>query len=136
MNVDNKLSGIFGIEPIKTNEVIDVTPSGQVVTGNEEELKTDVRNVRTNLYGIVEQGNTALELALEVARQSEHPRAFEVVGGLLKHLADINHQIIDLHAKEKKISEKEKDDGKSVTNNTLFIGSTDELLSLIKEKKR
>lgn len=136
MNVDNKLSDIFGVEPIRTNEVIDVTPSSQVVTNNEEELKTDVRKVRTNLYGIVEQGNTALELALEVARQSEHPRAFEVVGGLLKHLADINHQIIDLHSKEKKISEKEKDDSKSVTNNTLFIGSTDELLSLIKEKKR
>lgn len=136
MNLDNKLSDIFGVEPIKSSEVIDVTTSGEVVTHNDEVLKTDVKNVRTNLYGILDQGNTALELALEVARQSEHPRAFEVVGGLLKHLADINHQLIDLHAKEKKINETEKDEGKSVTNNTLFIGSTDELLSLIKEKKR
>ena len=136
MKIDDKLSEIFEVEPISSGEVIEVNSSNEVaINGKEEELKTDVSNVRTNLYGILNQGNTALEYALEVAKASEHPRAFEVVGGLLKHLADINHQLIDLHTKERKINGVEKEEAKTVTNNTLFVGSTNDLLKLIKEKK-
>lgn len=136
MKIDDKLSEIFEVEPISSGEVVNVNSSNEVVVGRkEEELQTDVSNVRTNLYGILNQGNTALEYALEVAKASEHPRAFEVVGGLLKHLADINHQLIDLHAKERKINGVEKEEAKTVTNNTLFVGSTNDLLKLIKEKK-
>lgn len=136
MKIDDKLSEIFEVEPISSGEVVNVNSSNEIVVGRkEEELQTDVSNVRTNLYGILNQGNTALEYALEVAKASEHPRAFEVVGGLLKHLADINHQLIDLHAKERKINGVEKEEVKTVTNNTLFVGSTNDLLKLIKEKK-
>lgn len=136
MKIDDKLSEIFEVEPISSGEVVNVNSSNEIVVGRkEEELQTDVSNVRTNLYGILNQGNTALEYALEVAKASEHPRAFEVVGGLLKHLADINHQLIDLHAKERKINGVEKEEAKTVTNNTLFVGSTNDLLKLIKEKK-
>ena len=88
---------------------------------------------RNNLRILLQQGQEALQKSLDVAMQSEHPRAFEVVGNLMKQLADINQQLLDLHQQKQKLDEPSKaEKAKQVTNNAIFVGSTAELNKLIK----
>lgn len=129
MNIDESLSAKFGVEPIKANEVISVT--GEVISPNK--IEDDYEVSRNNMRTLLQQGQEALNSALEVAKQSEHPRAFEVVGNLMKQLADINQQLLDLHQQKQKLDEPSKaDKAKQVTNNAIFVGSTAELNKLIK----
>jgi hypothetical protein len=85
------------------------------------------------------QGEDALMGALEVAKASEHPRAFEVVGTLMKQLADVNQQLLDLHRQKAKLDEPVKGvgGGKQVTNNNaIFVGSTTELNKMISNMQK
>lgn len=142
MKIDDKLSEIFEIEPISKNS-LDIIDSPLPVENDKsisENVGTDYANIRSNLYSILNQGQEALLHALEVAKQSEHPRAFEVVGNLMKNLSDINHQIIDLHTKRNSLnskeSAKEASNPTSVTNNAIFVGSTAELSQMIEKMKK
>ena len=131
MNIDDKLSQVFEVEPIGKTDII--SHSGTVIPEKNEAFDHDYETTRSNLHSILSQGQTALFHALEVAKQSEHPRAFEVVGGLMKNLSDINHQLLDLHKKKQSI-ESPKGETKevaSVTNNSVFIGSTTELSKML-----
>lgn len=136
MKIDEKLSEVFEIEPMKNAELIEVT--GEVIAPSEEKIENDYNAIRNNLYTILNQGQEALFHALEVAKQSEHPRAFEVVGNLMKNLSDINHQIIDLHTKKSVLERKTKTEepAKNITNNSIFVGSTAELAKMIDNLKR
>lgn len=138
MKIDDSLSKVFDIEPMKNTEVIDV--DGSVIPPSDEKVENDYNAIRNNLYSILNQGQEALLHALEVAKQSEHPRAFEVVGNLMKNLSDINHQIIDLHTKktalESKAAKTEEKTVKNVTNNSIFVGSTTELSRMIEQMKK
>lgn len=101
-------------------------------------IEYDYQSARNNLYSILQQGEEALLHALEVAKAKEEPRAFEVVGGLLKQLSDINTQLLDLSEKKQRILEKEKKESPtptSVTNNAIFVGSTDELNKMLNKMK-
>lgn len=103
-------------------------------------IEYDYNSARNNLYSILQQGEDALLHALEVAKAKEEPRAFEVVGGLLKQLSDINTQLLDIAEKKQKLLEKEKRDQPTlptgnVTNNAIFIGSTDELNKALQQIK-
>lgn len=102
-------------------------------------LEADYTSARDNLYTLLTLGEDALVQALNVAKQSEHPRAFEVVGNIMKQLSDINHQLLDLHKKKQSIahdSKEEKDKPKNVTNNSIFVGSTAELATMISKMKK
>jgi hypothetical protein len=129
----NNLSNTFNVAPSSASEIID--RDGSVIAPNEgsatENADADYCKARSNLYNLLSQGQEALQAALEVAKQSEHPRAFEVVGGLVKQLADVNHQLLDLSEKRNKLSQPSKVSS-NVTNNTLFVGSTAELGKMIK----
>jgi hypothetical protein len=129
MNIDDKLSQVFEVKSINKPENV-ITDT--VVIGDS--LNSDYETTRTNLHSILNQGQEALFHALEVAKSSEHPRAFEVVGGLMKHLSDINHQLLDLHKKKQSI-ENYSGDSKEVTavtnNNAIFVGSTTELSKML-----
>lgn len=127
------------MEPVKQGEVIMKT--GEVVlpetNHQDEKIEQDYERTRANLHALLQQGQDALIHALEVAKSSEHPRAFEVVGNLMNQLADINEQILKLHERKQKLDgpkEKEsKGETKNVTNNNaIFVGSTNELNKLIK----
>ncbi len=132
MKIDDTLSAEFGVEPIGKTEII--TKDGDVVKQSSEKIEDDYEVSRNNLRVILQQGQEALNKALEVAQQSEHPRAFEVVGNLMKQLADINQQLLDLHQQKQKLDEPSKaEKAKQVTNNNaIFVGSTAELNKLIK----
>lgn len=128
MKTDILLSEVFDVDPIQT-KVVDRT---QLVVQTNNKIEDDFEITRNNLRILLQQGQEALQKSLDVAMQSEHPRAFEVVGNLMKQLADINQQLLDLHSQKQKLDEPSKaDQAKKVTNNAIFVGSTAELNKLI-----
>ena len=133
MNTDESLSKVFDIEPMKEQEV-EVLPATGEPKHTSAKIEDDYDHARDNLRELLTQGKVALETALTVAKQSEHPRAFEVVGGLMKQLADINQQLMDVHQQKKKLEEPTKGTSKEVTNNNaIFVGSTADLSKMIKK---
>lgn len=136
--MSSKLNDVFNIPA--TTEI--VTRAGEVIVpptnSTEDAFESDYEVTRNNLHTLLVQGQEALMHALDVAKSSEHPRAFEVVGGLMKQLADVNHQLLDLSEKRQKMidHQKQKDDpsasGQHITNNAIFVGSTTELNKMIK----
>ena len=97
------------------------------------DLDKDYVHVRDSLYDLSEQGEEAIELMMELARESEHPRAFEVLGQLIKQKADINDKLMKLHKSNKEI--KKVDALDPATNNNVFIGSTTELQRMLHNEK-
>lgn len=137
MKIDETLSDVFDIEPmdVKSGELI--TTKGDVVVPKDEKIEYDYEKTRSNLHGLLQSGQDALMHALEVAKASEHPRAFEVVGNLMKQLSDVNAQLLDLHEKKQKLDlpktkQEESTSSKQVTNNNaIFVGSTSELNKML-----
>ena len=139
MSIDKNLNEIFDLpspEKIEATEILPAVPQQEKV-GNPE-LEQDYETTRSNLHSILTQGQDALLHALSVAKQSEHPRAFEVVGGLMKHLSDINSQLLDLHKKKQQLEPAKVEDSKtkSVTNNSIFVGSTSELSKMLSDLRK
>lgn len=132
MKIDDNLSEVFDIEPAEPTKTEVISKTGEVIQPSDPTVKNDFEHSRNNLHSLLYQGQDALNHALEVAKSSEHPRAFEVVGNLIKQLAEINGQLMDLHQQKKKIEEPEKgEQPKTVNNNAIFVGSTTELNKLI-----
>lgn len=139
MNIDTLLSEKFDLEPIE-GEVITsknelILPENQT---EDETVKYDYEITRKNLYSLLDQGQDALSSALQVAKQSEHPRAFEVVSNMIKQLADINLQLLDLTEKKQNlfINAKRDENTTNITttnNNAIFVGSTQDLLRALKK---
>jgi hypothetical protein len=132
MRIDDSLSEVFDVKTMPKTEVI--TQEGQIVCTTNEKIESDYDTTRNNLRVLLQQGQEALQKSLDVAMQSEHPRAFEVVGNLMKQLAEVNQQLMDLHQQKQKLDEPSKaEKAKQVTNNNaIFVGSTAELNKLIK----
>ena len=103
-----------------------------------ERDKTDIRNdyeyTRGNLYSIIEKGQEAINGILELAQESEMPRAYEVAGQLIKSVSDATDKLMDLQKKLKDVNAEEKSGPTNVTNNALFVGSTADLAKLIKQQ--
>lgn len=134
MKIHDNLSEIFDVPSItKTETEIIDSKTGEIVTKPEEKIELDYDKTRNNLHDLLSKGQEALLHALEVAKQSEHPRAFEVVGNLMKQLADVNQQLLDLHQQKQKLDAPAKSEAAKVTNNNaIFVGSTAELSKMIK----
>ena len=137
MNTDDKLSEVFNVEPMDKTEIIkkDGTVLPPKSKKQEENIDFDYNRTRDNLHGLLVNGQDALVNALEIAKQSEHPRAFEVVGNLIKQLADVNEQLLSLHDKKQKLDNpkgSEKKEGVT-NNNAIFVGSTSELNKLLND---
>lgn len=94
-------------------------------------IKSDYDYSRDTYYDLIEKGRESLELMIEVARESEHPRAFEVLSGMIKNISDVNDKLMDLNKKNKEISQTPQTDQKAITNNNVFIGSTTDLQRLL-----
>jgi hypothetical protein len=106
------------------------------VQSTTDDIKKDYEYTRGNLYSIIEKGQEALDNALELAVDGGQPRAYEVVGQLIKNVSDATDKLLDLQKKLKEIeNEKSPKNPTSVTNNALFIGSTAELSKFLKSNK-
>ena len=97
------------------------------------EKNNDYEYARRNLYDVIEKGSSALEDIMDIAKQSESPRAFEVVTNLIKTMVDANKDLLELAKKHKELN-KEEDQSPSTVNNNLFVGSSAELLKMIKKE--
>jgi len=101
---------------------------------NNEDLENDYKYQRENFYNLVEKGTDAIEGILEIARESEHPRTYEVAGNLIKQVAEVTEKLGDLQEKMRKLKEVPNNAPKSVTN-ALYVGSTAELQKMLRDRK-
>ena len=103
----------------------------------EDRDKTDIRNdyeyTRGNLYSIIEKGQEAINGILELAQESEMPRAYEVAGQLVKSVSDATDKLMDLQKKLKDVEEETVQKGPNTVNNSLFVGSTADLAKMLKD---
>ena len=131
----------------KLNETLNITPTKIEVDESEvsvgvdrekpdrltkDDITKDYEYTRGNLYSIIEKGQEAINGILELAQESEMPRAYEVAGQLIKSVSDATDKLMDLQKKLKDVNAEEKQGPTSVTNNALFVGSTADLAKLIK----
>ena len=124
----------------KLDEAFDVEPTEVEVTerkierikSGSEDIKKDYEYTRGNLYSLIEKGQEAINGILELAQESEMPRAYEVAGQLIKNVADATDKLLTLQQKLKDVQEEKDTKGPTTVNNALFVGSTAELQKLLK----
>lgn len=120
------ISQSLGIEPQTDAKIFDIIPAVKAERGNDYEY------ARRNNYDIIEKGMSALDDIIDIAKQSESARAFEVATNLMKTMLDANKDLLDLAQKNKELTREDKVIDKQVTNNNLFVGSSAELLKMLK----
>ena len=118
------------IDKVVPQEIV-VDKKEVVVPSHGDDIDNDYEYQRQNFYNLVERGQDAIDGILELARESEHPRAYEVAGNLIKQVADVTEKLGDLQEKMKKLKEVPDHGPKNVTN-ALFVGSTAELQKMLK----
>lgn len=130
--LNNNLSEIFDVEPIIRTKITEVTPSSEIVTLDEVDFDTAL--ARKNIKSLLGKGEAAIDNLILVAQESEHPRAYEVLGNFIKTLSDLNKDLLDI---QKMKQELKPQDIKPVINvdKAVFVGSTAELLKQIRENK-
>ena len=132
----SKFDGISDAMEVET----DIVPTEKVAkpevveTSTKHQLKKDYEYTRGNLYSLIEKGQEAVDGILELAQESDQPRAYEVAGQLIKHVGDVADKLVDL---QKKVSDIEKPTKQEVktTNNTMFVGSTTDLAKFLKQQR-
>ena len=131
-----KLDDTFNITP--TEVTVD---ESDVIVGvdrekpdrlTKDDIEKDYEYTRGNLYSIIEKGQEAINGILELAQESEMPRAYEVAGQLIKSVSDATDKLMDLQKKLKDVNEESPTKGPSTVNNALFVGSTADLQKLLK----
>ena len=132
-NIDARIDDVLGITSDIKQEIVDPKPLVPRPNDSYEDADADYKYSRENFYSLVERGQDAIDGILEVAKEGEHPRAYEVVGQLIKNVAEVTEKLVDLQDKMKKLKEVPDHAPKNVTN-ALFIGSTKELQNLLKDK--
>jgi DNA-binding PadR family transcriptional regulator len=100
----------------------------------KDKIESDYDYSRKTYYELIEKGKESLELMIEVARESEHPRAFEVLSGMVKNISDVNDRLMDLNKKNKDILKVEKEESRQITNNNVFVGSAADLQRMLKDE--
>jgi hypothetical protein len=135
---EKNMDEIFGIESTELKPIepkTEIVPKKSTLPINvEDDLSDDYQQSRENLQDIIDQGKEAMEDILRIARESEHPRAFEVYGTLLKNMVDANKELLNIQKHMRDMN------GKKEVNNTtidraIFVGSTNELSKLLKGKE-
>ena len=132
---DDVLDNVLGITDVVETTASRVTlPEVTPPTTTSDDTDNDYKYQRENFYRLVERGQDAIDGILELARESEHPRSYEVAGQLIKNVADVTEKLGDLQTKMKKLKEVQNSAPKNVTN-ALFVGSTAELQKMLKGKE-
>ena len=134
MTTDDRIDEILEITSLVPTEEIKPEPPARIIpkTGKDDDI--DYNYARENYYNLIERNQDAVEEMLEIAKQSEHPRAFEVVGQLIKSGLDANKELMGLHKTKKELSI-QKGGHTTTVNNAVFVGSTAELQKLLKGKR-
>lgn len=133
----DKLNETFNVsgEVVET-EIIKETHENKIgeISNSIKDIKKDYEYTRGNLYSLIEKGQEAINGILQLAQESEMPRAYEVAGQLIKNVADATDKLMDLQKKLKNIEEDKQPRGPTNVTNALFVGSTAELAKLLKKQ--
>jgi hypothetical protein len=130
----NDILGITGATGNIKQEILNPKPLSTALiptNGESIDMDSDYKYSRENFYNLIERGQDAIDGILEIAKEGEHPRAYEVAGQLIKNVAEVTEKLADLQDKMKKLKEIPDTGPKSVTN-ALFVGSTKELQKMLK----
>jgi len=133
MSINDKINEVLGIPPAKVEEKKPPVPRVEDVT--KEDVDNDYKYSRENYYNLIERGQDAIQGILDIAQESQHPRAYEVAGNLIKQVADTVDKLQDLQSKLKNL--KDIPNKKSTSTNikqALFVGSSAELHKILKGK--
>ena len=129
----DELNDAFDVSgDIVSSEIEKVEPAKERKDPNANDVKKDYEYTRGNLYSLIEKGQEAINGILELAQESEMPRAYEVAGQLIKNVADATDKLMDLQKKLKDVEEEKQSKGPSTVNNALFVGSTADLAKMLK----
>jgi|TARA_R110002167_G_scaffold18923_2_gene70261 ABC-type transporter Mla subunit MlaD len=130
--IDEKLNEVLNIaeEVFEEKKEVAIVPS---ITPKNTDPDVDFETGRENLYKLLAKGNEAIDGILSLAKEGEHPRAYEVAGQLIKTVSEVSQDLLGLQEKMKKLKDVPNTGPKSVTN-ALFVGSTTELTKLLKKK--
>lgn len=134
---DKKLSELFDVDPIATN--VEIVSSTEVMpVKSEDVVETDTEYARRNIRDLIDKGSVAVDNLLQVSKESEHPRAYEVVAGLMKTMADLNKDLLELQKRKKDLQpqlDSASNRGNITVEKAVFVGSTAELLKQIRDNK-
>ena len=135
-----QLDKAFNVAPTEVVVEVEETEVEESAVGiqkpdrlKKDDIVKDYEYTRGNLYSIIEKGQEAINGILELAQESEMPRAYEVAGQLIKSVSDATDKLMDLQKKLKDVEEESKPKGPNTVNTALFVGSTAELAKMIKE---
>lgn len=136
-SVDVNIANSLGIEPTKDIVVAEVVekpdPNKEYVPNDADK---DYTEVRRNLKCIIEKSQEAIEGIIELAQDSQQPRAYEVVAQLIQSSLEANNKLMDLHRRMKDIKKEDKGKTTNVTNNSIYVGSTADLQKMIREQRK
>ena len=132
--IDDKLNEVLGIaEDVTYENEVKTETKKDLIVPEEKDPEIDFETGRKNLYNLIDKGNEAIDGILNLAKEGEHPRAYEVAGQLIKTVSEVSQNLLDLQDKLKKVKEVPNTGPKNVTN-ALFVGSTTELQKMLKDK--
>jgi hypothetical protein len=134
----DELNNTFNVngDIVSTTESVEIVEKIEKISSSFDDVKKDYDYTRGNLYSLIEKGQEAINGILELAQESEMPRAYEVAGQLIKNVADATDKLMDLQKKLKEIEEEKVGKGPTTVNNALFVGSTAELAKLLKQQNQ
>jgi len=136
MSAYDKLDDTFDIVPTNSNDTSEIVSELEVILDSDlEDLKKDYKYSRGQLYNLIQKGQKAIDGILDVASQSDHPRAYEVAFQGIKNVSELAEKLIEVQKKMKDIEEDKPTKGPSTVNNTMFVGSTAELQKFLKQSK-
>lgn len=127
------LSEIFDVEPIKEVSKEEILPA---VVEYSDPVNADADFARENIRELVTQGNQAVNELMLIARDGQHPRAFEVLSGLMKNLADMNKDLLEIQKRKKDLAPKAETQNNLNIDKAVFVGSTTELVKMLKTQKQ
>lgn len=137
MNSDKKLTELFDIaEEIENTQVMKPKQVEVILAGEEtskEQLDTDFEVVRKNYLNLIKKGSETLNDLLELARDTEHPRTYEVLSGLISTLSTLNKDLIEIHTSKSKIENTQPVSKTQITQQNVFVGSTSDLQKMLKK---
>ena len=138
-DIDSRLNDTLDITSdikVQTGEIVREVKKLPTSTDQSESIVNDYKYTRENLYGLVERGQDAIEGILDVCKETENPRAYEVAGQLIKTVGETAEKLLDVQHKLKKLQDEDAAAGKIGTqHNHLYVGSTSELQKFLKKQK-
>ena len=130
--LNENLSDLFDVEPI---QIVEQKPTVPMVIDHDDPVVSDAQFARENIRELISKGNSAIDQLLLVARDTEHPRAYEVAAGLIKNLGDLNKDLLEIQKRKRDLAPKESAQSSGLSiDKAVFVGSTAELIKLVRNK--